>query len=93
MMIIILYYFSKFLNKDHKYRKKLNEIVMPFYILHYIVLNLVATYALVFFESYPMIAIFRIIISLGLSFIIILGLSLLIAKIKILRPIFGIRKK
>jgi peptidoglycan/LPS O-acetylase OafA/YrhL len=93
MMIVILYYFSKFLNKDHKYRKKLNDIVMPFYILHYIVLNLVATYALVFFESYPMMDFVRIIIILGLSFIIIIGLSLLIAKIKILRPIFGMRRK
>ncbi len=93
MMIVILYFFSKYLNKDHKYRKKLNEIVMPFYILHYIVLNLVATYALVYFGSYPMIALGRIIIILGLSFIIILGLSLLIAKIKVLRPIFGMRKK
>jgi len=93
MMIVILYYFSKFLNKDHKYRKKLNDLVMPFYILHYIVLNLVATYALVFFEAYPMIAIVRIIVILGLSFIIIIGLSLLIAKINILRFIFGMRKK
>ncbi|MFW9830045.1 MAG: acyltransferase family protein [Candidatus Thorarchaeota archaeon] len=91
MMIVILYYFSKFLNRDHKYRKKLNEIVMPFYILHYIVLNVVATYALVFFDSYPMIAIVRIIVILGLSFIIIVGLCLLIAKIKVLRPIFGMR--
>ena len=93
MMIVILYYFSKFLNKDHKYRKKFNDIVMPFYILHYIVLNLVATYALVFFDSYPMIAVIRIIVILGLSFIIIIGLSLLIAKINILRFIFGMRKK
>jgi peptidoglycan/LPS O-acetylase OafA/YrhL len=93
MMIVILYYFSKFLNKDHKYRKKLNEIVMPFYILHYIVLNLVGTYALVFFESYPMIDFIRIISILGLSFLIIIGLSLLIAKLNILRLIFGMRKK
>lgn len=93
IMIVILYYFSKFLNKDHKYRKKLNQIVIPFYILHYVVLNVVATYALVFFESYPMIALGRITIIGGLSFVIILGLSLLIAKIKILRPIFGMRKK
>jgi peptidoglycan/LPS O-acetylase OafA/YrhL len=92
-MIVILYYFSKFLNKDHKYRKKLNEIVMPFYILHYIVLNLVAIYALVFFSSYPMIAFMRIIVVLGLSFIIIIGLSLLIAKLNFLRLIFGMRKK
>jgi len=93
MMIVILYYFSKFLNKDHKYRKKLNDIVMPFYILHYIVLNLVATYALVFFESYPMMDFIRIIVILGLSFIIIIGLSLLIAKVNFLRLVFGMRKK
>jgi len=93
MMIVVLYAFSKYLNKDHKYRKKLNEIVMPFYILHYIVLNLVAVYALVFFNSYPMIDIIRIITILGISFIIILGLSLLIAKVNFLRIIFGMRKK
>jgi peptidoglycan/LPS O-acetylase OafA/YrhL len=93
LMIVILYYFSKYLNKDHKYRKKLNEIVMPFYILHYVVFNVIALYALVFFNSYPMIAIVRIITILGLSFIVILGLSLLIAKIKYLRPIFGMRYK
>jgi peptidoglycan/LPS O-acetylase OafA/YrhL len=93
MMIVILYYFSRNLNKDHKYRKKLNEIVIPFYILHYIIGNLVATYAFVFFESFPMIAFGRIIIILGFSFIITLGLSLLFAKIKILRPIFGMRYK
>jgi hypothetical protein len=40
-----------------------------------------------------MIALGRITIIGGLSFVIILGLSLLIAKIKILRPIFGMRKK
>ncbi|MCP4760667.1 MAG: acyltransferase [archaeon] len=93
IMIIILYCFSKFLNKDHKYRKKLNEIVMPFYIIHLIILNLVAAYAFLFFNSNPMIAIGRIIIIGGLSFILIFGLSLLVAKIKILRPIFGMRKK
>ncbi|MHA1915685.1 MAG: acyltransferase family protein, partial [Promethearchaeota archaeon] len=80
MMIVILYYFSKYLNRDHKYRKKLNEIVMPFYILHYIVLNVVSLYALIFFNSYPMIDIVRIITIFGISFLIIIGLSLLIAK-------------
>ncbi|MFX1406971.1 MAG: acyltransferase family protein [Promethearchaeota archaeon] len=88
-MIVVLALASKYLNKDHKSRKFLNEIVLPFYVLHQTIIVIVGFYIvrldLNIFSKYLIIS--------SLSFVIIMGLVLIIRKVNALRFLFGMRIK
>ncbi|MFX1588325.1 MAG: acyltransferase, partial [Promethearchaeota archaeon] len=88
-MIVVLALASKYLNKNHKSRKFLNEIVMPFYVLHQTIIVIVGFYIvrldLNIFSKYLIIS--------SLSFVIIMGLVLIIRKVNALRFLFGMRIK
>ncbi|MFX0177334.1 MAG: acyltransferase family protein [Candidatus Hodarchaeota archaeon] len=88
-MIVVLALANKYLNKDHKSRKFLNEIVMPFYVLHQTIIVIVGFYMvrldLNIFSKFVIIS--------SLSFVIIMGLVLIIRKVNALRFLFGMRIK
>ncbi|MFX1327482.1 MAG: acyltransferase family protein [Promethearchaeota archaeon] len=88
-MIVVLGLFSKYLNRDHKSRKFLNEIVMPFYVLHQTIILIVGFYII----SLDLNIFTKFLIISSLSFVIIMGLVLIIRKVNVLRFLFGMRLK
>lgn len=80
---------SKFLNKNNKARKFLNELVMPFFILHQTVIVVIGFYIIQL--SLPMMVKYLIIVSSSLGIIVIL--LLIIKYLNPLRFIFGMRWK
>ncbi|MHA2392786.1 MAG: acyltransferase family protein [Promethearchaeota archaeon] len=88
--IIILFNFGrKHLNVNNKSRKFLNEIVMPFYVLHQTIIVLIGFFVV----KLDTIIIVKYLIISSSSLFIILGLVLLIRKVNILRFLFGMRLK
>ena len=88
-IIVILGLASKHLNFDHKSRKFLNSIVMPFYILHQTVMVIIG-----FFIVQLDLAIFvKYFIIMFLSLIVIIGLLYIIRKFNVLRFLFGMSLK
>jgi peptidoglycan/LPS O-acetylase OafA/YrhL len=88
-LIVILYAGEKYLNKESKARKFLNELVLPFYILHQTLL-IVIGYFIIEFN----IAIFwKYLIIISLSLVGILLLLLIIREVNSLRFLFGMRVK
>ena len=86
-LIVILGLGSKHLNFDHKSRKFLNDIVMPFYILHQFILLLVGFFVI----QLELMILLKYLIIGSISFVIIMGLVLLIRKVNVLRFVFGMR--
>ncbi len=82
-------YFKKYFNKEHKYRKVLNDAIYPFYLLHQPVLIFVGYVVLKWDVSYGMQAFWIIIFSL---FFIIISYVIII-RFNFLRIAFGMRKK
>jgi len=88
-LIIILGLGSKHLNFNHKSRKFLNDIVMPFYVVHQTIIIVIG-----FFIVQLDFAIFvKYFIISFLSFIIIIGLVYIIRKFNVLRFLFGMSLK
>jgi hypothetical protein len=87
-IMIILFLGKTFLNKDFKYRKSFNELVLPFYILHQTILIIIGFFvvqtSLEITEKYFLITF----LSLGLIIILLL----LIRRENTLRFAFGMRK-
>ncbi len=80
---------SKFLNRDHKSRRFLNAVVMPFYVLHQTIIVIIGF----FIVQLDLIIIIKYLIISVVSFAIIVGLVLIIKKINILRFLFGMSLK
>ncbi|MFX1317236.1 MAG: acyltransferase family protein [Promethearchaeota archaeon] len=88
--IIVLFNIGrKYLNFNSKSRRFLNEIVMPFYILHQTIIVIIGFFII---ELDTLIIVKYVIIS-SVSLAIILGLILLIRKVNVLRFLFGMRLK
>ncbi len=87
--ITALGYFKTYFNKDHKYRKALNEAIYPFYLLHQPMLIFVGYVVLQWKVSYGLQAILIIILSL----IAILLSYMVISKFNALRVAFGMKPK
>lgn len=83
-------YFRKYFNKDHKYRKVLNEAIYPFYLLHQPALIFVGFVVLKWEISYGLQVFLITLISL-MSIIITFGL--IIKKFNFLRIVFGMKRK
>ncbi|MHA2282014.1 MAG: acyltransferase family protein [Promethearchaeota archaeon] len=88
-LIVILGLGSKHLNFNHKSRKFLNDIVMPFYILHQTIIVIIGFFivqlGLIIFIKYLIIS--------SLSFVIIIGIVLVVRKVNVLRFMFGMSLK
>ncbi|MHA2392787.1 MAG: acyltransferase family protein [Promethearchaeota archaeon] len=88
-LIVILGLGSKYLNFNHKSRRFLNDIVMPFYIIHQTIIIIIGFVIvrldLIIFLKYLIIS--------SLSFVIIMGLVLIIRRINILRFLSGMSLK
>jgi membrane-bound acyltransferase YfiQ involved in biofilm formation len=89
MIILIFSLGRKYLSFNHKSLKFLNEIILPFYIVHQVVLVTVA-----YFIIQLQLGVFiKLILLITISFVIILGLALIIRQANILRFIFGMKLK
>ena len=88
-LIIILRGGRKHLNFNHKSRKFLNEIVMPFYVLHQTIMVIIGFFVV----QTSLIIILKFLIISTVSFVIIIGLILIIRKGNILRLLFGMNLK
>jgi hypothetical protein len=86
-LIVILGFGSKYLNIDHKSRKFLNDLVLPFYILHQTVIIVIA-FSLI---GINIAVILKYLIVVSVSFIIVIGLVLIIRRVNFLRFLFGMR--
>ncbi|MFX0133982.1 MAG: acyltransferase family protein [Candidatus Hodarchaeota archaeon] len=88
-VIAVIHLGRKFLYFNHKSLKFLNDIVLPFYILHQSVILVVAFYVL----PLDLITTVKYFIICSVSFVIIMGLILIIRKVNVLRFLFGMRLK
>ena len=89
MMLAILSFAKKSLNRDHKLRKPLNRSVLPFYVLHQSIMVIVAFYVVEL--SLGMLEKFILIV--GISLAIIAVCVLVIRQLNVLRFFFGMRLK
>ncbi len=89
VVILLLGLGSKYFNKDNKARKFLNELVLPFYILHQTVLLIVGYYVIPLSLSTGI----KYLIILSGSSAIIVTLLMIIKYINLLRFLFGMRWK
>lgn len=81
-------YFKKYFNKDHKYRKVLNDAIYPFYLLHQPALIFVGYVVLEWNISYSIQAFLITILSL----LFILTCYAIIIRFNFLRLVFGMKK-
>lgn len=88
-LITILGFASKLLNKPHRNLEKINELTLPFYILHQTIIIIVGWFII----SLNMISIFKYLLICLISLIIIIGFLLVIRKVNVLRFLFGMRLK
>ncbi|WP_455462979.1 acyltransferase family protein [Candidatus Hodarchaeum mangrovi] len=88
-LIIILFTGYSYLNKDSKLRKSLNELVLPFYILHQTVLITLGFFIIQFNEG----ILIKYILIITSSFACIFILLLIIREENTLRFLFGMRPK
>jgi len=82
-------YFKRYFNKDHKFRKVMNEAIYPFYLLHQPALIFVGYFVLQWKISYTSQAILIIVISL---ISIIITYWFIIRKFNVLRISFGLKR-
>jgi len=88
-IIIILYLGDRFLNKKSKAVKVLNELVLPFYIIHFIVVSAVGFYIVQL--DYLVVSEFLLIFLISIA--IIIPLIFIIRELNALRFIFGMSVK
>ena len=86
-LVTILGYASKYLSKNSRNLKFLNELVLPFYVLHQAIIIMVDYYIIQLDISLFL----KYLLVLPLAFGITLGLVLIIRRINILRLLFGMR--
>lgn len=86
-LMVILFLGRKYLNKESKAVKTLNELVLPFYILHYVITNIVGFFIVQL--DFPVISEFLLI--LVISLVGIMLLLLLIREFNLFRFIFGMQ--
>lgn len=86
-VIAVIYIGRKFLTFNHKSLKFLNDIMLPFYILHQTIIIIVAFYVI----ELDLSPIGKYLIICSVSFVIIMGLILVIRKVNVLRFLFGMR--
>jgi peptidoglycan/LPS O-acetylase OafA/YrhL len=87
--LALIGYFGRYLNSDHPWRKKLNEAIYPFYILHQTVI-LVLAFSL---REYEMQVGWRVLILTVLSFATITAIYIfLVRPFKITRFLFGMAR-
>jgi surface polysaccharide O-acyltransferase-like enzyme len=89
LLILILNLGVKFLNKDSKARKFLNELVLPFYIIHFVVVGIIGYFAVQLSLSIFV----KFLIILVSAFVANFLLLLVIREFNTLRFIFGMRVK
>ena len=89
MMLAILSFAKKSLNRDNKWRRPLNRSVLPFYVLHQSIMIPVAFYIVEL--NLGMLVKYLLIIGISLSFIAVL--ILVIRQFNVLRFLFGMRLK
>jgi len=82
--------FKQYFNKDHKFRKVMNEAIYPFYLLHQPALIFVGYVVLQWDISYGLQALLITVFSL---FSILITYWFIIRKINILRLFFGLKMK
>jgi hypothetical protein len=85
MIIVVISFGKRRLNFNHKWLKFMNRIAMPFYILHYVVSIPIQFYVV----SLPLGIIEKLLMINGISFVIIIGLALIIRQFNPLRFLFG----
>ncbi len=83
-------YFKRYFNKDHTYRKVMNEAIYPFYLLHQPALIFVGYVVLKWNISYGLQALLITLLSLAS---IIVTYWFIIRKFNVLRIAFGMKKK
>ncbi len=83
-------YFKRYFNKDHTYRKAMNEAIYPFYLLHQPALIFVGYVVLKWDISYGLQALLITLLSLTS---IIITYWFIIRKFNVLRIAFGMKKK
>jgi len=88
-LISILSYASKNLNKNNKSLKSLNEILLPFYIVHQTIIIVIAFY-IISFEANIFIKYLLLVV---IAFSLTIGSTILIKRINILRFLFGMHFK
>jgi hypothetical protein len=85
MIIVIISFGKRRLSFNHKWLKFMNRIAMPFYILHYVVSIPVQFYVV----NWPLGIVEKFLLINGISFVIIMGLALIIRQFNPLRFLFG----
>ncbi len=88
-IIVILGSASKHLNFNHKSRKFLNDIVMPFYVVHQTIIVIIGFYVV----QTDLMILLKYLIICGISFAIIIALVMIIRQVNILRFLFGMSLK
>jgi surface polysaccharide O-acyltransferase-like enzyme len=88
-VLFILWLGNRYLNRDSKHRKGLNELVLPFYILHQTVLIVVGFFII----QLELDLLMKYLLILSLSFVIISILLFIIREENTLRFLFGMKTK
>ncbi len=86
-LIVILNLAERYLNKKSKTVKTLNELVLPFYIIHYVVLGIVGFYIV----QLDFLIISEFLLIFLISLVVIIPLLFLIREFNVLRFIFGMQ--
>jgi len=89
MIIVVISFGRRRLSFNHRWLKFLNQIAMPFYILHYVVAIPVQFYIV----ALPLGILEKFILISGISFVITVGLALVIRQFNPLRFLFGMSLK
>lgn len=85
----VIGYCKSYFNKDHKFRKTLNEAIYPFYLLHQPIIVVVGYIIL---QWRLPILVKGVLITL-VSLLLAIGLYWIISKFNVLRIVFGMKKK
>jgi hypothetical protein len=88
-VLFILWLGNRYLNRDSKYRKDLNDLVLPFYILHQTVLIVVGFFII----QLELDVLMKFLLIFSLSFVSIIILLLIIREENTLRFLFGMKMK
>jgi len=84
-IIVILNLADKYLNKKSKAVKTLNEVVLPFYIIHFVILGVVGFYIV----QLEFLVISEFLLIFLISLVVIIALLFLIREFNVFRFIFG----
>lgn len=85
--LTVLGYGARYLNRDHRWRKPLNEAIYPFYILHQTAIVLIGLYLI----SLPLLPWAKAAILTFGSLMLTIGIYLIIRRLNLTRLLFGMR--